>query len=224
MTRKSCFAVVGLFLALTWTLASAAQVPIVVDPNQIQFGVVALNSTTYPLSVFLSNTTATAVDITGITISGNDKSDFAFSSPACVGTIPPNSYCEMSITFTPSAMGARSATLLIAVTGVSSPLSLALEGTGGNPIPAITSLSPANVYIGSPTTTITINGSGFLSSSLVYLNYQSTALRTTYVSSTQIRAQVPATALSQTESYQLYVSYPPCRRKLRSSALSSAWA
>jgi len=55
MTRKSCFAVVGLFLALTWTLASAAQVPIVVYPNPIQFGVVALNSTTYPLSVFLSN-------------------------------------------------------------------------------------------------------------------------------------------------------------------------
>jgi hypothetical protein len=102
----------------------------------------------------------------------------------------------MFMTFTPGAMGSLSATLAITETGVTGTINIPLQGTGGNPIPNVTSVSPPTLYVNSSTTKITINGSGFLPSTLVYLQNSNTQLATTYVSATQITALVPDTALS----------------------------
>jgi hypothetical protein len=102
----------------------------------------------------------------------------------------------MYMTFTPSAMENFTATLVITETGVTRSINIPLEGTAGNPIPAVTSLAPPTVYVKSPSTTITINGSGFLSSTIAYLQDSNTALPTTFVSATQIKTQLPDTALS----------------------------
>jgi hypothetical protein len=208
MNRNLRVALVGACLALTGTLALAA-VPVVVYPDPIQFGTVPLNSTGSPLGIYLTNTTANSINVSNITISGTNSSNFAFYGFPCIGTISGNQTCEMGMTFTPSAMGNLSATLLITVTGVSTPISIPLQGAGGNPIPNIMSLSPPTVYVNSPTTTITINGSGFLSSSVVYLQNSSTPLPTTFVGATQIKTQVPDTVLSATGAVGLYVANPP---------------
>jgi hypothetical protein len=165
MSRNLRVAVVCACLALTGTLALAA-VPVVVFPNPVQFGTVPLNSTGSPLAIYLTNTTASSINVSNITISGTSSSNFAFYGLPCLGTISGNQTCQMGMTFTPSAMGNLAATLMITVTGVKTPISIPLEGAGGNPFPNITSLSPPAVYLNSPTTTITINGSGFLSSCL----------------------------------------------------------
>jgi hypothetical protein len=201
-------------LAACLVLCSApillAATPITVYPNPIQFGTVPLNSPSYALYVYVENATSTAVNITGITISGTYAGDFTIVTPACVGTIPANSYCQMDMTFTPSAMGAISANLLIAVSGVTSPETFTLEGTGGNPIPTITSISPDNIYANSPTTTVTVNGSGFLSSSSASIQSPPNNLPvlTTYVSSTQLKVQIPASFLTQAETQYLNVTNP----------------
>jgi trimeric autotransporter adhesin len=205
MRKKLRAAVVLAGLVLTWSLAQA-QV-LAVYPNPVQFGTVPLNSPSYSIAVFLSNINAGAIDVTGITISGTNSHDFTFAQ-ACIGTISVNNSCEMLVTFTPSAMGARSANLLITVTGVTSAISVPLAGTGGNPIPAVTSLSPASIYLGSAAVTVTINGAGFLPSSVAYFQNLPLTLTTTYVSATQIKAQVPSADLAQTGTYQLYVSNP----------------
>ena len=208
MNRNLRVALVCACLALTRTVALAA-VPIVVYPDPIQFGIVPLNSTDSPLGVYLTNTTANAVTISNISISGTNSSSFAFYGFTCVGSISGNQTCQMGMTFTPSAMGNLSANLLITVTGVSTSISIPLQGTGGNPIPNITSLSPPAIYLNSPTTTVVINGSGFLSSSLAYLQNSNTALLTTFVSAKQIKAQIPDTVLSSTGTLYLYVTNPP---------------
>lgn len=59
-----------------------------------------------------------------------------------------------------------------------------------NPSPTLTSLSPAFTGSGGSAFTLTIAGTGFVSSSTAY--WGSTALTTTYVSGTQLTAQVPA--------------------------------
>ena len=56
--------------------------------------------------------------------------------------------------------------------------------------PTITSLSPGGAIAGGPSFTITVNGTNFLNSSVVQFN--SVALATTFVSSTQLQATVPA--------------------------------
>jgi hypothetical protein len=75
-----------------------------------------------------------------------------------------------------------------------------------NPAPVISSLSPALTSAGSAAFTLTINGSGFVSSSAAY--WGSTALTTTYVSATQINAQVAASAISSTGAYAITVQTP----------------
>ncbi|HEY2232835.1 MAG TPA: IPT/TIG domain-containing protein, partial [Candidatus Angelobacter sp.] len=56
--------------------------------------------------------------------------------------------------------------------------------------PTISSLSPSGTIAASPSFTITVNGTNFLNNSVVQFN--STALATTFVSTTQLQAAVPA--------------------------------
>src|ERR1700678_1343733 len=209
MLRVTLFA--SLLLTASFALAVA---PVVVYPDPIAFGAVPSNSTSSPVYVYVSNSSLDAVNVTGMTISGTNSADFAFfNGSSCVGTISAGQYCEMYITFTPSAMANFTASLVITQTGVTGTITIPLTGTGGNPIPNITSLSPPTVYVDSPTTTITINGSGFLTSSLPSLTnngYPSntSTLPTTFVSATEIRAQIPDTALSDQTQIYLYVTNP----------------
>jgi DNA/RNA endonuclease G (NUC1) len=59
-----------------------------------------------------------------------------------------------------------------------------------NPVPAATSLSPSSASAGGSAFTLTVNGSSFISSSVVKWN--GTSFTTTYVSATQLQAAVPA--------------------------------
>ena len=208
MNLKLRVALQAACLALTGTLA-AASVAVTVYPNPIQFGTLPLNLTSQPIYVFVSNTSVSAVTISNMAISGTNSSSFAFDGPPCIGTISGDQTCQMLMTFTPAAMGSLAATLGITEAGVTTPINIPLQGTGGNPLPSATSLSPPTVYINSPTTKITINGSGFLSSTLVYLQNSNTPLPTTYVSATQITTQVPDTALSNAGAVYLYITNPP---------------
>lgn len=72
------------------------------------------------------------------------------------------------------------------------------------PVPVvITSLSPASTLAGGPDLTLTVNGSGFVSGSIVW--WKSTALSTIFVSSTQLTAQVPASAIASAGRYSVTV-------------------
>jgi hypothetical protein len=69
-------------------------------------------------------------------------------------------------------------------------------GSGNNnpPAPAISSISPKNVSAGSSPVTLTVSGSGFLSTSAVQVGGSAEA--TSYVSATQLSASVPAAQLA----------------------------
>lgn len=68
------------------------------------------------------------------------------------------------------------------------------SGSTTTPPPAISSISPTSVLAGSTPLTLTVSGSGFLSSSVVQV--AGIAVVTTYVSSSQVTAVVPATQLA----------------------------
>lgn len=207
MSLKLTVALFCLWSVLTGAIAFAAT-PVSVFPNPINFGTVPLNSTSSPFQIFVSNTSTTALTVSNMTISGTNSANFAFFGFPCTGTISGGQTCEMYLTFTPSSMMNLSATLVITETGVTGTINIPLQGTGGNPIPVVTSLSPPTVYVNSPSTTITFNGSGFLSSTVAFLQGTNTALPTTFVSATQIKAQIPDTILSNTGQVFLFVSNP----------------
>ena len=75
-----------------------------------------------------------------------------------------------------------------------------------NPAPVISGLSPAYTSAGGAAFTLTVSGSGFVSSSTVY--WGSTALTTTYGSATTLTAQVPAADIASAGMTSITVQTP----------------
>ena len=78
--------------------------------------------------------------------------------------------------------------------------------SGSNPAPTLSSISPATASAGGPAFTLTANGTNFVASSKVRWNGQD--LATTYVSATQLTAQVPANLIVNAGSAQVTVFTP----------------
>jgi len=86
--------------------------------------------------------------------------------------------------------------------GTSTPLSL----TVNNPVPAITSISPNPVLAAGGSFTLTVNGSGFVRGSV--LQYDGFPRTTTFVSSTQVTAQIRSTDIIAIGSHSVTVFNP----------------
>ncbi len=85
-------------------------------------------------------------------------------------------------------------------------LLLAGCGASTNPVPSISSLSPASLKVGSAAQTLTINGANFLSTSTV--TYNGIAHAMTYISASQLTITLTASDLYALGSYPVVVSNP----------------
>jgi len=93
----------------------------------------------------LKDTGQGILDISSISISGTDPDDFALSN-GCNSTLASGSSCNISVTFTPSAAGVRTATLTVADNVPGSPTqSVTLQGTGA-PVAAPTFAPPSLTF------------------------------------------------------------------------------
>jgi trimeric autotransporter adhesin len=206
MISKLRLFVVGVCLLFAGSLAQASFVPITVFPNPISFGSVADNTTGYQV-VYVTNATANSVVVTNMSITGTNSANFAFYGSSCVLTISPGQTCTMQMSFTPTSVTNYLANLVITVQGLNQPVTVSLQGSGGNPAPTITSLSPETVYVNSAAITLTVNGTGFVPGALIY--FENIPLTTTYVSSTQLTAPISASYLTGTGSDFVEVVNPP---------------
>ncbi len=75
-----------------------------------------------------------------------------------------------------------------------------------NPLPVINSISPLTIVVGSGDTSLTVNGTGFTSQSTVKLG--SNSLTTTFGSSTQLTASIPAAQLTLVGTFPVTVVTP----------------
>jgi hypothetical protein len=73
-------------------------------------------------------------------------------------------------------------------------------------VPVVSSISPAFTDAGGAVFTLTVNGSGFIASSTIY--WGASALTTTYVSATQLTAQVPAADIATAGTIAITVQTP----------------
>ena len=98
--------------------------------HSLNFGNQTVDTTSSPRTVKLTNTGTVALHIKSTGITGTNAGDFAISANNCGSTVVAGGSCQISITFTPSALGARSAALSIGDTGGGSPQKVTLTGTG----------------------------------------------------------------------------------------------
>jgi hypothetical protein len=79
--------------------------------------------------ITLQNNSGTAVTVWQIAVQGMNAGDFS-TTTTCGSTLAALASCTVSVTFTPSATGPRSATVLFSDDGGASPQVVPLSGTG----------------------------------------------------------------------------------------------
>jgi hypothetical protein len=105
--------------------ASSGGSALTASPSSLSFGNELTGSTSPAQTVTVSNLGSTAASVSSISASG----PFAETN-TCGSTIAANGSCTVSVTFTPTATGSASGTLSVASSAPSSPLTVALSGTG----------------------------------------------------------------------------------------------
>jgi len=80
-------------------------------------------------------------------------------------------------------------------------------GAANNPVPTITTLSPTSATAGGAAFTLTVNGTGFVTSSSV-VNWNGTNRKTTFVNATQLHASISAAEIATAGTAQVTVFNP----------------
>src|SRR5207302_685520 len=129
-------------------------------PTSLDFGNQLLATTSAPMTVTLTNTGAAALTINSFAASG----DFAATStgasacPTSPATLAAGGNCTINVTFTPTASGARTGTLSVAVNAGGSPQFRTLSGNGTGPVLGLapTSLDFRNQLLATTSAPMTI--------------------------------------------------------------------
>jgi hypothetical protein len=102
---------------------------VVLSPTAIEFGNQKVGTSSVPIKVTLSNLGTSSLSITQIAIKGADPNDFSQTNN-CGTSVPPQSKCTITVTFTPTAKGSRSANVSITDNDPTSPQAVPLSGNG----------------------------------------------------------------------------------------------
>ena len=140
--------------------------PVSITPNGLNFGNVAVGSSSGAQAFTISNPARTPVALTALTATG----PFSVSSTTCGASLPALSSCTANVVFTPSTLGVGAGQLNLTFTStatgtpVTVPVGAALAGTG---VAAVQLTLPSSVNVGTyviglapATATATVANSG----------------------------------------------------------------
>lgn len=102
------------------------------SPATVSFGNLAVGVASAPKNATLKNQQAVPLKISSIAISGGTApGDYSWAGncPISPSTLGVGMSCTITVTFTPSAIGSRTATLTVLHNATTSPQSVALVGT-----------------------------------------------------------------------------------------------
>ena len=204
------------------TVTGSGSVTYSVDPNggaSPRSGSIAVGSNTFPItqlgascSFTLAPTSDPNVPNAGgtrptVTVTASPSSCAWSASTADTWlhiTAPAGSVTGSgSVTYSADAnttASARSGALTIAG------ISFSVTQTAANPVPAISSISPATVPAGDPGFTLTVNGSNFVGSSVV--QFAGSPRATTFVSATRLDASIGAADIANSGSFAITAFTP----------------
>ena len=161
------------------------------SPLSLSFSSQTVNTTSSTQTVTVTNAGASNLSISSVAIGGTNSGDFSKTARLLRrANLNTNGTCTVDVTFTPSAAGNRSASLVFTDSALGSPQTVGLTGTGLNPVPNISSLSPSWATAGAAAQTLTINGTNFVSTSTV--TYNGVGHTATFVSSEELTITLSA--------------------------------
>jgi hypothetical protein len=113
-----------LSVSLTGTGATAGTATLAANPTSLTFASQALNTNSATQTVTISNTGTVSATVSGVTTSGD------YTQTNNCGTLAANGTCAVTVTFRPTASGARNGTLTVSSNASNPSLTVALNGTG----------------------------------------------------------------------------------------------
>ncbi|MBV9417338.1 MAG: choice-of-anchor D domain-containing protein [Solirubrobacterales bacterium] len=153
----------------------ATSVAAAVAPQQLSFGEEPYGQTSAGQAVSVSNQGSAPLTVQGATVGGSDAGDFEVTADQCGGkTVAPGQSCTVTVTFTPKAVGQRTATLVISDNATRQTQSVAISGAGtGSPTatatPSFAVVVQSGLTVRAPTVTLTNGGNARLSISSAQL-------------------------------------------------------
>lgn len=213
-------------VALNGTGATAAPA-VTLNPTSLAFGNQNVGTTSAAKTVTLTNSGTAPLTITSIASGGTNAADFATTSacPLSPSTLAAGANCAISVTFTPAASGARSASVSITDNATGSPHTVTLSGTGVVSAPAVT-LNPTSVSFGnqtvgttSGTRAVTLTNSG--TASLTITNISLTGTNASDFAQTSTCPLSPST-LAAGANCTISVTFTPAATGTRSASISIA--
>lgn len=103
---------------------------VALSSSSLTFSPRALGTTSLPQTLTLTNTGDAVLTISAVTFIGANAGDFPIEGNTCGNSVAAGGNCTISVSFSPSASGSRSATLQVVSNAASSPDSIQLLGTG----------------------------------------------------------------------------------------------
>src|SRR5215217_9790944 len=109
------------------------------SPASLTFAEEAIGTTSAPQSITVTNTGNASLFIDSAATRGANPLDFTQVSDGCSGlTLAAGASCSVSITFSPTASGARSASFILTDNAADSPQTVPITGTGIGTNPPLT--------------------------------------------------------------------------------------
>jgi large repetitive protein len=139
----------------TVSLTGTGVEPVTLSASSLPFGTVLEGNTSAAKLVTLTNNEKTALTFTSIATTG----DFAIASNTCGASVAAGAACKIGVTFSPTATGALTGTLVFTDSAPSSPQIVSLTGTGSAPVTILpVSLNFVSRTLGttSPPSTVTL--------------------------------------------------------------------
>ncbi len=166
---------------------SPANAPgVAATPDPVSFGDQAVGTTSVAANVQVMDAGSDALEITGVSASG----DFAATNH-CGSETGPGTSCTVSVTFTPSATGQRTGTLTLSDNAASSPQTINLSGIGTSGVVSLsaTSLDFGSVEAGATSATQSVTLTNTATTTLYISSLQAEG---TYAETTTCGSTVPA--------------------------------
>ncbi len=195
-----------------------------VSPATLSFGDESLGTKSAAQAVTLTDTGPGPLTITTFHLDGVDAADFAQGAdcPVSPNSLSPGASCEIYVSFTPSAVGSKSAELVIGDNDPSGQQTVALSGNGilgaGDPTLTPSSMTFADRTVGSTSDaqalTVTNPGPGPLAISTVHIDGPQAA-----DFAEGMACPVSPDTLGAGASCQIYVSFTPHGGGVRNASL-----
>jgi hypothetical protein len=148
---------------------TGANLTVTLTPSNMTFVTQLINTTSNPQIATLTNTGTEDVTISKISTSDPFK-----QSNDCSSDLPPNSFCEIQMTFTPNTKGRAAGTLYVYDNAAGSPQAVKLSGTGTVVKLSASSINFGDQKVGTKSSAVPIEltneGSTFLSISQVVIS------------------------------------------------------